>query len=640
MHSISYLSACCLCCLSDSLSVCAPVEPAIKSLFQEQQLRDVEEQQESAEPEVQSATDAVAQAAIETDALEMPGGSGSMHLAASHEVVHDFPPQSEQPVQQHVVQLAEEGADISDSVPAVGFGGDDEEDDEEGDEPDDDDEEDKEEDDDDDEDDEPDDDDHQEEEHRAADHHPRRRVSRPAEDGPDRNDDDDSAAATGAVPEEMSTKLHAGAIIQEITRSVAGSFGTITTVEHEGGKLFAYIIWEIVGAGNTLTAMLAERGGERLQLWGIGTTLKFQVVENPPPCALHSSLGAVAYCHSVPLFADSQQAELLHNVPLVVSVDWTALLGGSASRTLKELGSATGTLYANVWEKQLLEKEHGVADEDEANRVEPRLHFGDVFFKYNLNAQKQIPAQGVTEAYVFLGVVDPYNVNQPPTASTSTVLNMETASFLVLRFKVASGKGGKPKELRFLKGYTLNMHERHDEELKQVQPTVMKLLEHESFVVLPNTRLEQVLGTQFTKDVTTVIRHLPMFEVHRELGLMSTPSPLAWSSHVLKRSLAQSLLQWQPENLVLLGKVLLTLIVRTTAASVSLEYASLRSSSARICEQISAMYLQKCDVNKLYFHALYVWLLASRDGEENNSRMIKQVVQSYEATTRPRTSNW
>ena len=41
MHSISYLSACCLCCLSDSLSVCAPVEPAIKSLFQEQQLRDV-----------------------------------------------------------------------------------------------------------------------------------------------------------------------------------------------------------------------------------------------------------------------------------------------------------------------------------------------------------------------------------------------------------------------------------------------------------------------------------------------------------------------------------------------------------------------------------------------------------------------
>ena len=201
MHSISYLSACCLCCLSDSLSVCAPVEPAIKSLFQEQQLRDVEEQQE---PEVQSATDAVAQAAIETDALEMPGGSGSMHLAASHEVVHDFPPQSEQPVQWHVAQLSEEGADISDSVPAVGFGGDDEEDDEEGDEPDDDDDEDKEEDDDDEEDDEPDDDDHQEEEHRAADHHPRRRVSRPAEDGPDRNDDDDSAAAMGAVPEEMS----------------------------------------------------------------------------------------------------------------------------------------------------------------------------------------------------------------------------------------------------------------------------------------------------------------------------------------------------------------------------------------------------------------------------------------------------
>ena len=87
MHSISYLSACCLCCLSDSFSVCAPVEPAIKSLFQEQQLRDVEEQQESAEPEVQSATDAVAQAAIETDALEMPGGSGSMHLAASHDVM-------------------------------------------------------------------------------------------------------------------------------------------------------------------------------------------------------------------------------------------------------------------------------------------------------------------------------------------------------------------------------------------------------------------------------------------------------------------------------------------------------------------------------------------------------------------------
>jgi hypothetical protein len=45
-----------------------------------------------------------------------------MHHAASHEVVHDFPPQPERPVQQHEVHLSEEGADISDSHPAAAAG--------------------------------------------------------------------------------------------------------------------------------------------------------------------------------------------------------------------------------------------------------------------------------------------------------------------------------------------------------------------------------------------------------------------------------------------------------------------------------------------------------------------------------------
>jgi hypothetical protein len=109
-----------LAALKATLSVCAPVEPAIKSLFQEQQLHDVEEQEESAE--VQSATNAVARAAVETDALETDTPGGSMHHAASHEVVHDFPPQPERPVQQHEVHLSEEGADISDSHPAAAAG--------------------------------------------------------------------------------------------------------------------------------------------------------------------------------------------------------------------------------------------------------------------------------------------------------------------------------------------------------------------------------------------------------------------------------------------------------------------------------------------------------------------------------------
>jgi len=246
------------------------------------------------------------------------------------------------------------------------------------------------------------------------------------------------AAAQSGDGDESEPELQVGMIISADDNLVVkkGTFGQILSIEPS--KQFGLVEWETSNGGRKLGA--PKQAPERVAFEG---RFKY-IVEDPEellPLAQRSGLPAVASLHGQPLFEeDAEEVDrtgcfLTHAVP-----DFGALQPGAF--LTKQLGFASGYIYSGDLRvrKPSSASAGGLNNSDAQTETTgthplvPRLRPGQVFFEYKgINSEGMIPSVGVDEMYVFVGVVEEYQLQNPIAPGAAS--KVHAPALLGYRFK-------------------------------------------------------------------------------------------------------------------------------------------------------------------------------------------------------------
>jgi hypothetical protein len=214
-----------------------------------------------------------------------------------------------------------------------------------------------------------------------------------------------------------------------------GTFGKILSIEPS--KQFGLVEWETSNGGRKLGA--PKQAPERVAFEG---RFKY-IVEDPEellPLAQRSGLPAVASLHGQPLFEGDAEVDrtgcfLTHAVP-----DFGALQPGAF--LTKQLGFESGYIYSGDVRVRTpssasaggLNNSHAETETGTHVPLVPRLRPGQVFFEYKgINSEGMIPSAGVDEMYVFVGVVEEYQLQNPIAPGAAS--KVHAPALLGYRFK-------------------------------------------------------------------------------------------------------------------------------------------------------------------------------------------------------------
>ena len=214
-----------------------------------------------------------------------------------------------------------------------------------------------------------------------------------------------------------------------------GTFGKILSIEPS--KQFGLVEWETSNGGRKLGA--PKQAPERVAFEG---RFKY-IVEDPEellPLAQRSGLPAVASLHGQPLFEEDVEVDrtgcfLTHAVP-----DFGALQPGAF--LTKQLGFESGYIYSGDVRVRTpssasaggLNNSHAETETGTHVPLVPRLRPGQVFFEYKgINSEGMIPSAGVDEMYVFVGVVEEYQLQNPIAPGAAS--KVHAPALLGYRFK-------------------------------------------------------------------------------------------------------------------------------------------------------------------------------------------------------------
>lgn len=235
-----------------------------------------------------------------------------------------------------------------------------------------------------------------------------------------------------------------------------------------------------------------------------------------PALAVRSGLPAVASLHGKPLRSsfcgmDREGAFLTHVVP-----DFGLLQSGQHLQ--KQLGYTSGYVYSSAARERVPDVD---AVDDDDFSCPRRLNVGQAFFEYRVSGQNMIPAAGVEEMYLFVGLAEEYEHHRPTLPADNGIV--KGAALLGLRFRRcrAANNGddaaaeASPWRMCFLQSTGRSIeHDPAEGVLSAVKLTTSSKI----FVVDGST--ESIFGRDIVDQFESFISKSVFYQAHREYGLL------------------------------------------------------------------------------------------------------------------------